>query len=654
MLGILLFIVYIAIGIFIADKIFDKKPLVKIWLGSVLGLLGLMWSNVPFSFILGFTQTSHWLGLVFFTFIAFMIYIFSRKNNPNLKILNLKAKITTEEKIMLLITIPFLLVVFQILYTHTLYNLDGAMWTGQATYGDMSMHLGFITSIAKQGMFPPTYSILPGELLKYPFLCDTISSSLYIFGTSLKVSYILPMMLAFLLVFTGFWFLADSILGRVSKTFTAFILFFLNGGFGLIYFLDKLKETPSNFTRIFTDYYTTPTNLIDNGIRWSNVIVDMLIPQRATLFGWMVLFAALYLLYQAVFTKNNGKNKTYFITAGIFGGLLPMIHTHSFFALGMIAVCWLIYVLYRERSKKGFMDCLCFGLPAIILAVPQLITWTFKYVNGNSSIVFSPDWCNLDENWLWFWVKNVGLVFILLPFAFFNSDKKKKILYSGAILIFVVADLFVFQPNTYDNNKLFYIWYVYTVIIVADFIIDVYKKIKGFSFKGLTVALALVFIVCTNAGVLTLMREINSGIINDGKPQYELYSKGAVEAADFISKNTLPTDTFLSDSNHNNVIACLTGRNIVCGSSLFLYYHGVDYSEEESLRVAAFTDIEAFENERKNGVFNYVYISNYEKNQFNDPKEAALKVKFTVVEKYIQENYKAVFQNNEVTIYKVE
>lgn len=68
-----------------------------------------------------------------------------------------------------------------------------------------------------------------------------------------------------------------------------------------------------------TGFYVTPTNLTEKGMRWVNVLVDMLVPQRATLFGWAALFAALYLLYRGVFRRDD----QCFLPAGILGGLLP-------------------------------------------------------------------------------------------------------------------------------------------------------------------------------------------------------------------------------------------------------------------------------------------------------------------------------------------
>ncbi len=89
-----------------------------------------------------------------------------------------------------------------------------------------------------------------------------------------------------------------------------------------------LGGEPENFTRLFTAFYETPTNLVGEEIRWVNVIVDMMLPQRATLFGWAVLFPLL-LLYRAVFEGE----RRYFLYAGVLAGTLPMIHTHSFSGL---------------------------------------------------------------------------------------------------------------------------------------------------------------------------------------------------------------------------------------------------------------------------------------------------------------------------------
>jgi hypothetical protein len=649
MLGIILYIFYLLIGILISDVILGgKRPLIKLWIGLVTGTILLMWSNIPFSFIFGFSISSHLLGVIFSILIVlFLFLVKSRKNatfRANEYIKTFKSRwfmpLEKSEKTYLLILSAFMLYSLIVLLNHTIYKLDGALWTGQSTYGDMSMHLGFITSIATQGTFPPEYSILPGAKLNYPFLCDTVSASLYLFGSSLRASYIMPMLVAFATVFTGFWFLAMRILKKTSKAVIAFMLFFLNGGFGLIYFLDKLRIDKSNFTRIFTSFYKTPTNLVNHGdsfsnIRWTNTIADMMVPQRATLFGWMVLFVVLYLLYMAVFEKK----KEFFLPAGIFAGLMPMVHTHSFLACGLVAIGWIAVSVVKENfSKEILLSWLWFGIPALLISLPQLLIWTFDAALGNDVFVRKVfNWVNETDNWLWFWVKNVGITFILLPVAFLNTSTKNKAVYSGAILIFVIGELYVFQPNLYDNNKLFLIWYLFTAIIVAEFLVIMYEKLQGV--KGRQILAGIMIFLCINAGVLTMAREIVSGF----RPySYQLYSRDHVSAANYIIKNTEKDATFLSYNNHNNVIASLTGRNIFCGAGTFLFFHGAGYQARESLLHRMFTDIDSFEQYKTEYNIDYVFISSYEEGNYPD-----------IIIDYFSETYQKVFAQGEVVIYKV-
>ena len=147
-------------------------------------------------------------------------------------------------------------------------------------------------------------------------------------------------------VFFGAWLFFTGWLKDRAKSILAMILFFLNGGFGFAYFLSDLGESYDNFTRIFTAFYETPTNLIGENIRWVNVIVDMMVPQRATLFGWAILFPLLYVLYRAVYAQKHA----YFLPAAIFAGSMVMIHTHSFLALGLICGVWLLFVLLKTAG----------------------------------------------------------------------------------------------------------------------------------------------------------------------------------------------------------------------------------------------------------------------------------------------------------------
>lgn len=644
MAGVLFFILYMILGVLFANLLMaEKTPGIRLWAGSVMGTVLYMWSHLPFSLFLGFTSLSHFWGLILTTLLLVACFFLStRKSETPWKRLlgSWKFSWNWSSILLLVVLIPMLLYSFLCLSNHVLQEANGAYQTGQCTYGDLNFHLGIITSIAEQGSFPPDYNIFPGQQLDYYFLCDSVSSSLYMMGTSLRTAYILPVLLAFAQVFAGFWFLAGSVLKRASKTLVAFLLFFFNGGLGLFYFLDNLRHDHANFDRIFTAYYETPTNYVNSGNRysnicWTNTVVDMMLPQRATLFGWMILLLVFYLLYRGVF---EGERK-YFLPAGILGGLIPMIQTYSYFTLGLVALCWLIYSCIKERfSKKILVSWLLFGIPAVLLAAPQFFLWIFGAVSGEQFLRFSFNAYNATDHWLWFWVKNVGLPFVLLPFAFFNVSGKKRAIYSGGLLIFCVAEIVVFQTHAYDNNKLYLIWYLFTAILVADFLVDCYQRLKGM--RGRTVLAAVVIVVCTNAAFFTMIREYCSGT-----PErcYTLYGADEVKATEFILENTKADSLFLSYYNHNNAISCLTGRNIYCGSGTFLYSHDVDYTERQRLIDRLFTDAETFEQNKESCGIDYVWISSHERSNYKD----------RLIEEYFAETYPVVYTQGEVTIYQI-
>ena len=180
---------------------------------------------------------------------------------------------------------------------------NGAVSSGQSTYGDLQMHLGFVTSIAEQKSFPPEYCFLSGTRLNYPFLIDSLSSSLYMFGCPLRIAVLIPSFIFALCIVMGFYIFSFSLTKSTTVSVIATLFFFLNGGFGFAYFFESAKEDPSNFTKFFTEYYQTPTNYNEHNIRWSNVICDMIIPQRTTMAGWCVILFELEMLVNAVKNK---------------------------------------------------------------------------------------------------------------------------------------------------------------------------------------------------------------------------------------------------------------------------------------------------------------------------------------------------------------
>ena len=607
--GILFLCGFLICGVVIADQLFSKKSvLTRLWLGLCAGLLLMMWLPALFAFPLGFTRLANLLGLSVAALAAFLLAWRGRRR------LRSRAPFCGDLSPWLLLALlaPLALLSAYLQYTHVLRTVDGALHVGQSTYGDLCLHLGIATSL-RNAHFPPEYSILPGTPLGYPFLGDSMVTSMLLFGGNLALSFALTGTLMMALVYTGFILFAWELTRRKSAVALAFAFMFINGGLGFLYTFDGALKDPTMLYNVFTGFYNAPTNMPDLNLRWVNVICDMMIPQRTLLCGWTVLLPALYMLVDAI-RENNARR---YALLGVWAGLMPMVHTHSFFALGLMSAGVMLHQLisrpHAER-RACFVRFLCYGAPALALALPQLLTWTFPQTVGGGSLALRFNWVNnqgdgrLIDGYFWFWIKNVGLIYLLMvPAAL--SAKKGGLLRSislGALVIYTVAELIQFQPNPYDNNKLFYVAYMLMLPTVALYLLQIWERLRGVRGRAL---LACLFMgASTLSGALSLGREVVS--------DYQLFSAAEVRAADFIEEN-LPADAvFLTGDQHNNAVAALTGRSIVCGTGSYLYYHGLDYSAQRDAEARMLSapgdNLELFD---QYGV-DYVYISNQERYNF--------------------------------------
>ena len=485
MIAICFTLLFAISGICISEVVFQThKAKIRIWLGLAAGLLMLTWLPSLFALLIGFTLTAQILAAAVAVLaggVSVVILLSRKKKGVG------NAFYFGKDWTILLLAVPILVLCGYLLHTHILNpHKNGSLWVGQVTYGDLAMHLGFITSIAEQTMFPPQYSIFPGHAVNYPFLCETSAASLCQLGASVRLAYIVSAFYAFVLVVFGVYLFFEQWLKRRNRAIFATLLFFFGGGFGFFYFFDLSKtggilspllgtmgQTVSE--SLLDGFYLTPTNIPSLGLRWVNPIVDMLIPQRATLFGWAFLFPCLFLLHGFAF-EGNRKNV---LPLAVIAGLMPMIHTHSFLALGIVSAVYCITDLITVRfEKKRLLGWLTYGILACLLAAPQLVLFTFRQTSESGMVRFHLNWANEADSYLWFYIKNLGLIFLLMPFAFLVLPKRDRKIYAGAIAISLIAELIEFQPNNYDNNKLLFIWFAFTCGMVSKLVFVIGHRIS--------------------------------------------------------------------------------------------------------------------------------------------------------------------------------
>lgn len=520
--------------------------------------------------------------------------------------------------------LPALALTGWLLFTHTLYLKDGAYWCGQSTYGDLPMHLALIQALAQQGDFPPGFSLLAGQTVAgYHYLGESVSAVFLLLGAGLKFACLLPQLTALPAVFGGAWLLAKRLLKSAGAASLAFWLFFMGSGFGFVYFLGGEK---GNFTRIFTAFYETPTNYVQENIRWVNPIVDMLVPQRATLFGWALLFPALALL--AAFALEG--RRELWPGLALLAAPLPLTQTHA--ALVLVLICGVLFFrqLLTGRSRAALLPWLALAAVCAAAWLPQMLGEILPGVQGGERFLrLSFNWANEGDNYFWFYIKNIGVVYLLLIPAFIAADKALRWFYGGGLAILLLSEFVVFQPNDYDNNKLLFVWHLLGCILAAGLLCQLAKNLPRKA-AGAALASLLVFLA-TFGSVLTVGRELVS--------EYQQFSADPIAAGEWAKEETDPHALFLTGTQHINAVASLAGRTVLCGSPSYLYYHGLNYADQQAAAKAMYETPGAALLEEW-GV-DYVVFSGFERNEF------------AADEGWYQSNCTEVFRQGEYVIYQV-
>ena len=578
MAGIFVLVFYLLCGVICARAIlWDKSPLMRAWTGAAFGMLCFMWLPALFAFALRFTLSAEYCALAAMMLLTLASVFSARKRAKT------PAKLTPEDrsllKALVCLALPLTLLSAYLQYTHTLREVDGTLHVGQSTYGDLCMHLSIATSLRGSAL-PADYNILPGTTLGYPILTDATATTMLLFGASIPAAMIVPAAVMSALVYCGYLIFAREVTRNTPAAVVAAVLLFFNGGLGFLYDFDLSGHDFSKITEIFTGYYKTPANQPEYNLRWSNLVCDLLLPQRTFLGGWTLLLPALYFARSAL---RRHETRDYLL-ATLFASALPMVHTHSFAALGLYCAgsCVYQFVADPENRRKLVRGAGMFLGLTLVCALPQVISSTLKQATREGFVRLHFNWVNYtDEGFVdfypWFWAKNIGLPLLAMICALLEWKKRDRMDSVGAACIFVVAELVLFQPLDYDNNKLFYIWYLLMLPAAGSACVGVWRRLRGTRSRALLAALFLAG--STISGALSIARECVS--------DYQLFSAADVAVAEYIEENTDPDDMFLTGLHHNNPVYALAGRDVVCGPSLFLYWHGLDYMSRDA-RVRAF------------------------------------------------------------------
>jgi hypothetical protein len=546
--------------------------------------------------------------------------------------------------------LAFVLLVFAPVYwrlfsTHTFAPGEGGVYSGGSAWYDLSFHAALASSFLYGENFPPAYTPMPPASLLYPFMPDFHAAVLMAAGLSLRAALLATATALALLTTALFYSFALRIARGAGAATLATFLFLLNGGLGFVELYGDWRQSGRSFLQFWGALNVNYANDWTRGIHWTNLVTDTFLPQRASLYGLpaaLMIFTLFALVWRRWHKEEEGYEEverrvdgtenrageggekgseggekgsaavgvgegvsvlvesvapgdtTLMLVAGVLAGLLPLFHTHSYIAVGLVSV-----FLFLMRPRRVW---LAFWTPAVVLAAPHLFGLASHAAAGDGILRLQPGWMGGDAPFFpLYLLRNFGLPLLIGGLAWLEAPRAWKTFYLAFVLLFAFAFVVVVSPNLFDNGKLTYYWHALNSVFVASWLVRLFKARRQ---RLLAATLALLSVA---TGLAALQSESHASS--------RLFTEADLAATRFVREHTPPRALFLTAPVINQPVLCLSGRPIVRGATAWLWGHGYEFREREAdvRRIYAGTP-DALELLRYYGV-DYIYLGETERRE---------------------------------------
>ena len=420
-------------------------------------------------------------------------------------------------------------------FLYLLYYDQHALKTLHANnFGDLSLHIQYIRSLASGADFWPDNPGYAGELLRYPFGMDLYNALWEIVGVPLDshlflVGFVMTVITIILLHRWMGWLGVGA--------------FFLNGGL-------------ANWQCILA------VKLYDfqNALAWKNFFLSLWITQRGLLFA---LPAGIYILKtvtEALLGERSLSNRDKILCIVLWAAL-AWFHIYTFIVISLvIGICTLFY------KKARLMSTIL--IPVALVGL--LFIWFSTEGFSKASVLHIQwRWVAGDENLLKFWLMNLGPWIILGAISIFSLMKKSNAVFRPvalvAFVLFIIFTWLMVTPWDWDNIKVL-LWIYLLIVWIAwrTWVKDLSPAVAFF------VGCVLFF-----SGALAVVSSLPGN--SRGVKLYK--------AADIWESKTalvdVPQNSVLAVVPDPNHPAMFWGAPVAMRYPGHLWSHGIDYTERE-------------------------------------------------------------------------
>ncbi len=484
-----------------------------------------------------------------------------------------------------------LVMLLVLLYGQCIQNVDGIFTSNHNNMGDQAFHLAVVQNFLVGNNYPPQHPEFAHVPLTYPFLVDFVSAEWMKTGANFATIFFLQNALlagATLVLLQRFLLIATR---RVFVVVIAPLILFLSGGWGFLGIRDDLAARSGMPLTDFFLHLPHDYTIGWNNYQWGNALTTLFTTQRGLLMAFPVALLIWTLWWQAGAegaVRNKGARQRQFLAAGILAGGLPLVHGHTFLCVLIVAAVFAARDLLQFRTSRRWQAWLFFFVPALLLAVPQVVLLSAKSAaQPGAFFAWQPGWVAKDENWLRFWLRILGPFIPLLVMAWLwpgTIPKRLRRFYAPFVLLFALANLVRLAPWDWDNIKVLFYWHAASVPLVTLVLARLWmgdkagdktarndRKPRGAVFAS-RVVVGVLFFCLTFSGALDAWHVASATT----SPHRNFDADGIVFAERVQA--ALTPDAVLLNAPVFNHPAELSGRRLLLGYRGHLWSHGLDYN----------------------------------------------------------------------------
>ncbi|HEY6736877.1 MAG TPA: hypothetical protein VI322_04140 [Candidatus Saccharimonadia bacterium] len=452
---------------------------------------------------------------------------------------------------------------------------NGNMW------GDAPLHVALTNQFShgdKLDLISPVYERV---LLTYPLIADLWSGVLMRLTSSWYLGLAMPSVAIILALLQLLFSFAYRLLGSARGAWLAWLMLVFSGSLqGGIKFANILVTQGYEAYKTAVGYSFS----FSTGDNYLNFLHSHPMPQRAYSFGMpLALVVATVALELYRWRKSHTDRRKSpddrrerlvgSVIAGGLLGLMPLVHTHSFMIMvGALGLATISLWWFERKLPYGWWQMLVVGL---VLAVPQVI-WQFSttYHGGFSHWIWGWMMVNFEpvvQNWFVYWFHNIGWLFVMILGGWLLLYKTKArpeiwLVYVAGSLIFVICNLYAFQPSLWDNMKFFEYGFWMIMLASADVMVQWLKRWYGWVVTGL-----LMVTLCFT-GFLTL-------VVTGPQLTFDELSAEEVQFGNQM-RASLPDDAYiLVGDRHNSPVTMLANRKVLMTFGGWYNLYGGDWPQ---------------------------------------------------------------------------